>query len=54
MGFFLGGVVVRLSNCSRKCQSFNFSDLYEFAGVGCVGPGSGNLTARPHDRDALS
>lgn len=34
--------------------SFNSSDLYEFAGVGCIGPGGGDLIAWPHDRDALS
>lgn len=37
-----------------KSWSLNSPDLYEFPGLRCVGPGSRNLTARPHDGDAIS
>lgn len=33
--------------------SLNSPNLYEPGGFCCVGPGSGDLTARPHDRDTL-
>lgn len=35
-------------------QGLNVSHLYEFVGFGGVCPGSRDLVARPHDRDALS